>query len=195
MSEATNVDSTLELVKEAQKQGSFNLSEVIKGRGYPQKSVTIYTDAEAAFELIQLEAKMGLIAPETEEYAAAESLADELATRVRDSRLVFHMRGVGQLVVEAAEAEANKSHPVEGGERSDDWYKRYMAYLVAANIVRVEDANGNLDERVFTPEDVEEFRNFLPIDSWAMLMSTMQQLTLATGYFKGMTNADFLQKS
>lgn len=195
MSEATNVDSTLELVKEAQKQGSFNLSEVIKGRGYPQKSVTIYTDAEAAFELIQLEAKMGLIDPETEEYAVAESLAHELATRVRDSRLVFHMRGVGQLVVEAAEAEANKAHPVEGGERSDDWYKRYMAYLIAANIVRVEDANGNLDERVFTPEDVEEFRNFLPIDSWAMLMSTMQQLTLATGYFKGMTNADFLQKS
>ncbi len=195
MSEATTIDTTLQLVKEAQAQGSFNLSEVIKGRGYPHKSVTIYTDAEAAFDLIQVESQLALLVPESPEHAAAEALATELATRVRDSRLVFHMRGVGQLVVEAAEADAEKNYPTENGERSDNWYKRYMANLVAANIVKVEDANGNLDERIFTAEDVEDFRNFLPIDSWAMLMSTMQQLTLATGYFKGMTNADFLPKS
>lgn len=191
----SEVNETLELVKEAQKQGTFNLSEVIKGRGYPHKSVTIYTDAEAAFNLIELEAKMLRADLDSEEYKQLETQATALATAVKDSRLVFHMRGVGQLVVEEAENEANKAHPPIDGERSDDWYKYYMAHLVASNIVKVEDASGNVDERIFTASDIEEFRNFLPIDSWAMLMATMQQLTLATGYFKGLTNADFLPKS
>jgi len=195
MSEQEIVNETLELVKEAQKQGTFNLSEVIKGRGYPHKSVVIYTDAEAAFDLIQVEAKMLTLDSASEEYKNLEAKATELATTVQKSRLVFHMRGVGQIVIEAAEAEANKAHPVVDGEKPDDWYKVYMAHLIASNIFKVEDSNGNIDERIFTVEDVEEFRNFLPIDSWAMLMSTMQQLTLATGYFKGMTNADFLPRS
>lgn len=195
MSEATVVNETLELVKEAQKQGTFNLSEVIKGRGYPHKSVTIYTDAEAAFSLIEIEAKMLRLDLGSDEYKDLEAEANRLATAVKESRLIFHMRGVGQLIVEQAEAEAEKAHPSIDGERSDDWYKHYMAYLVASNIVKVEDANGNIDERIFTADDVEDFRNFLPIDSWALLMSTMQQLTLATGYFKGLTNADFLPRS
>ncbi len=195
MSEVNAVNETLELVKEAQKQGSFNLSEVIKGRGYPQKAVTIYTDAEAAFELIEVEKKLSLLDPESEEHKALTEKATQLATRVQDSRLVFHMRGVSQIVVESAEAVADKEFPAVDGERSDEWYRLYMAHLVAANIVKVENAAGEVDERVFEVADVEEFRNFLPIDSWAILMATMQQLTLATGYFKGLTNSDFLPKS
>lgn len=191
----SEVNETLELVKEAQKQGTFNLSEVIKGRGYPQKSVTVYTDAEAAFNLIELEKKMLKLDQSSQEHKDLEALANSLAEAVQKSKLIFHMRGVSQIVVDAADAEATKNFPLVEGDRSDEWYRNYMAYLVASNIVKVENANGDVDERVFSVKDVEEIRDLIPVDSWAMLMSTMQQLTLATGYFRGMTNADFLPKS
>jgi len=198
MSETEVINETLELVKEAQSQGTFNLSEVIKGRGYPQKDVTIYTDVDSAFKLIELEKKMSAITDlkSAEDFKALEAEANALAEKVQASRLIFSMRGVSQGVVEAVEAKASELYPDnEDGERETDWYKYYMSSLIAHNIVRVTDANGNVDERVFTYEDLEGVRAMIPADSWSILVTTMQQLTLAGGFFKGLTDAGFLPKS
>jgi hypothetical protein len=70
-----------------------------------------------------------------------------------------------------------------------------MCALIAANIVSVENANGEVDERLFSKEDVIELRGVLPGESWDKLVATMQKLTLATGYFKGLSDAGFLQMS
>lgn len=198
MSETEVINETLELVKEAQSQGTFNLSEVIKGRGYPQKDVTIYTDVESAFKLIELEKKLSevAIADNAEAFAALEAEANALAEKVQASRLIFSMRGVNQGIVEAVDAEATKLYPEdEDGEKDANWYKFYTSSLIAHNIVRVTDANGNVDERVFTFEDMEAVRATIPADSWSILLNTMQQLTLAGGFFKGLTDAGFLPKS
>jgi len=190
------INETLELVKEAQKQGVFNLSDVIKGRGYPHKSVTIYVDAEAAFELIKLETQLTGTPVEDPRYDELKAEIDSCAKKVTDSKLVFHMRGVSQTVVEEAEAAASEAFPDQPEEeRSDAWFRYYMAYLIASNIEKVENANGDIDERKFTVADVVEIRNLVPVDSWAILVSTMQQLTLASGYFRGLTDAGFLPKS
>lgn len=198
MSETETINETLELVKEAQSQGTFNLSEVIKGRGYPQKDVTIYTDVESAFKLIELEKKLSEIttSDDVERFNALEAEANALAEKVQASRLIFSMRGVNQGVVESVDEEASKLYPDdEDGEKDPNWYKFYTSSLIAHNIVRVTDANGNVDERVFTFEDMEAVRATIPADSWSILLNTMQQLTLAGGFFKGLTDAGFLPKS
>lgn len=193
MSEQEIVNETLELVKEAQKQGTFNLAAVIKGRGYPSKDVTIYTDVDSAFKLIAIEEKLKSL---SEPDADLEAEANGLAQLVQDSKLTFHMRGVSQGVVEEVTNSANSLYPEdETGQRADDWYKYYTVRLVAENVLKVTDANDNVDEHVFTYEEMLEIRNNIPVDSWQIIVSTMQQLTLAGGYFKGLTDAGFLPKS
>ena len=198
MSEEKITEETLEMVKEAQKQSTFNLAEVIKGRGYPSKDVTVYTDAESAFELIEIEDQMNQMTEASEEYKELEARANELAELVQKSKLTFHMRGVGQGEVERITDKADqlyKKPKSEDEEYGSDWFKFYVTSLVASNVVRVTDADGNVDESHYEYEDMLTVRNNLPGDSWGLLVSTMQKLTLATGYFKGLTDAGFLPKS
>lgn len=196
MSEEKIVEEALEAVRDAQKPGVFNLSEVIKGRGYPQKDVTVYIDGEAAFELVELEDKMKSLKEDSKEYAELEKQAEELAHKVQDSKLTFTLRGVSQSVVEAITEKADKKYKrTEDDEYNSEWFKFYVTSLVAENLVKVTDKDGNVDERHFGYEEVAEIRDNVPIESWTLLVNTMQKLTLATGYFKGLTDAGFLPKS
>lgn len=189
------VKETLQLVRDAQAKGVFNLSEVIKGRGFPTKDVTIYLDAESAFRLAEIdEAMNGFI--DQDELAKLQAEADELSANIRKSALVFTMRGVSQKIVDKVTAEANEKHPRNESEQSNsDWIKFYVSNLVAQNIIRVTDAEGNVDEHVFTTEEVMELREQITRDAWDVLADTMQKLTLASGYFEQLTDAGFLPKS
>lgn len=192
MSEETiDVKEVLDLVEEAQKPGSFNLGEFVKGRGYPQDTVEVYVDVESAYELSKLNDTLVQTTDEAE-LATLEAKAKELSDKIMASKLTFKMRGVDQKQVERIEETSRKKFP---NEEDSAWVIDYMCELVASNIVSVEDANGNIDEKVFTGTDVEELRGYLSSEAWEKLMSTMQKLTLATGYFKGLTDAGFLQKS
>jgi len=195
MSEENILQETLDMVKDAQKQEKFSLTEVIKGRGYPTKEVTVYTDAQGAFELVELEDRMLQITEASDEYKELEEKAQELAERVQDSALVFTMRGVSQDVVERITEQANKIYGKPGEASDDDWYKFYATSLVAQNVVKVKNAKGEVDDTEFTYEHMLEIRNNLPGDAWSILVATMQKLTLASGYFKGLTDAGFLPKS
>lgn len=196
MSEEKIVEEALDTVRDAQKPGVFNLSEVIKGRGYPQKDITVYIDGAAAFELVELEEKMKSLSEDSAEYAKLEKQAEDLAHKVQDSKLTFTLRGVSQSIVEAISEKADKQFSRESeDEYNSDWFKFYVTSLVAENLVRVTDKDGNVDERHFTYEEVSEIRDNVPIESWTLLVNTMQKLTLATGYFKGLTDAGFLPKS
>lgn len=190
------IDETLSLVQDAQKQGVFNLVDAIKGRSYPQKVVTVYTDAQAAYALVQLDIKMKEAKAADAAYAELEAEADVLAKAVQGSRIDFHMQGVSQAEIEKADEFCDQFFGItENKDRSDNWYMMHLEYLVAKNITKVVDANGNVDERVFSQEDVAEIHRHLPSESWNILVATMQKLTLATGFFNGLTNAGFLPKS
>jgi hypothetical protein len=191
MSEETiNVEEVLAVVEEAQKPGNFNLGEFVKGRGYPQDTVEIYVDVESAYELSKLNDTLVQTTDESE-LTKLEAKAKELSDKIMDSKLTFKMRGVDQKQVEAIEESSRKKYT----EDDNAWVIDYMCELVASNIVSVTDAKGSVDERVFTGKDVEDLRGYLSSEAWEKLMSTMQKLTLATGYFKGLTDAGFLQKS
>lgn len=194
MSEETIVN----LAQEAQKRGKFNLADAIKNRAYPEKSVDIYLDSGAAFELAELNKELQELvnAGKMEEYDELRAKADLLVQRIESSKLTFHMRGVGQADVERITQEADKLYPrVEDDPENPEWIKYYLAALIASNIVKVANADGEEDSKPFTVEEVLEIRGAIPIDSWEILIETMQKLTLAGAYFDQITDAGFLPKS
>jgi hypothetical protein len=188
-------DSVINLVEEAQKRGKFSLAEAIKGRAFPEKSVDVYIDGGSAYELAEITEQLKATDPAAPEYEALNVKAEELAARILDSKLTFHMRGVGQGVVERITKEANEKFPPENEQDNPGWVKHYLCGLIAENIVKVTDKDGNEDDSKFTVEDIIELRDVVPVDSWEVLIDTMQRLTLASSYFDVATDAGFLPKS
>lgn len=196
MDEQNSVDEVVSLVEEAQKRGRFNLAQVVKGRGYPEKTIEVYTDAKVAYDIYELNEKLQRLSNSgfDEEYAVLEKEMQGLGDQLLKSKLTFHMRGISQEGIDALTNDAGRKFP-DKEESAIEWHKYYICALVAANIYKVEDADGNIDERIFTVDDVMELYENLPAEAWSSLVRTMEQLTLATGIFKGITDAGFLQKS
>lgn len=191
-------DNIIDMAQAAQAKGKFNLADAIKGVGYPEKSVDIYLDAGAAFELEEVNKELQALADmgKMEEYDKLSPKAEELKAKILESKLTFHMRGVGQHVVERITKETDRKFPIKDGEpENPDWIKYYLSSLVAENIVRVSDSDGNEDEKKFNVDEIMDLRGAIPIDSWELLIDTMQKLTLAGAYFDAVTDAGFLPKS
>ena len=201
MSEENTPDEVLSLVEAAQSKNVFNITDFAKGRAYPQDTVTVYVDVDSAYELSKINeqiADAGL--DETEKIASLEEKAKELADKIVKSRLIFHMRGVNQEIIENITKKCNEVFPPQKNaygqeESSTEWMQEWTCSLVAANIVKIENADGEFDERVFSSKDVNEFRKYLPREVWELIVDKMQKLTLASAYFKGLTDAGFLPKS
>lgn len=188
-------DNIIDLAEEAKKKGKFSLAEAIKGRAYPEKAVDIYIDGGSAFELADVTEKLKQTDPAATEYEELTKQAEALSQKIVDSKLTFHMRGVGQGAVEKITKEANKAYGTDGGVNEPEWIKYYLCALIAENIVKVSDAEGNEDTTKFTTKDIMDLRDAIPVDSWEILIDTMQKLTLASSYFEAATDAGFLPKS
>jgi len=186
------IDNVISLVEAAQKKGTFSLADAIQGKANPKDDVEVYLDAETAYELIKLnEELIGQPDPELADKLKAE--ADKLAEKIQQSKVIFHMRGIDQRETELIEKRVRAKF--EDIDDEEEVMVSYLCELVAANIVSVEDADGNLDEHVYTGREIANVRNVMPVESWNKIVQTMQGLTLATGYFKGLTDAGFLPKS
>lgn len=202
MSEAQDsTENVLKLVEKAQSKGVFDITEFAKGRAYPSDSVTAYLDVDAAYELTKINSQINsVLVGEEAKVAELEAQAKVLSERLLASKIVFHMRGVNQSVIESISKKCDELYPSTVNafgqeETHPDWVREWTCGLVAANLISVENAAGELDERVFTSDDVNEFRQYLPKEIWDMITEKMQQLTLAGAYFKGLTDAGFLPKS
>jgi hypothetical protein len=193
----TEVQEAIQLVEEAQSPKVFNLADAIKGRAYPKKDVVIYLDDETALRIVEINDLMNESRDE-KEVLALEEEAKALSEKIKDSALVFSMRGVNQATIERVLEDCNTKHGIAKDEDplgNPAWFKDYVTLLVAENIEHVSDGNGNIDGEKFTYDKIEELRKNIPSNEWAKLVEAMQRLTLAGGYFEQLTDAGFLQKS
>ena len=186
------ISNVVDMVNEAQSRGKFKLADVIKGVGYPEDIVDIYLDSESAYKISKLNNEL-IATADVKKIKEIEDEIEPLTKKVLASRVRFFMRGIDQKMIEQLEAKAQADNV--DNDDSDYWLVDYMCALVAANIYKIEDAEGNVDESVYTLEDAKEWRGSLPAEGWGALQNSMQKLTLATGYFKGLTDAGFLPKS
>jgi hypothetical protein len=193
------IEQTLELVQDAQKKGTFDITAFAKDRAYPQDAVVAYLDVNSAYILTALNEKLSTVV-QGEEYEKLEAEANDLAKKILESKVVFHLRGVNQEIIERVTIEASKAYPLAKSsfgqsEESEDWIRFWTTALVAENLVKIVNADGAEDERKFSQEEVLELRKYLPKEVWELIVEKMQQLTLASSYFKGLTDAGFLPKS
>lgn len=193
------IEQTLELVEKAQEKGTFDITAFAKDRAYPQDTITAYLDVDAAYRLTALNNKLSKTLA-GEEYDVLEAEANDLAKKIIESKIVFHLRGVNQEIIEHVTNEANKIYPTEKnafgqGEVGEDWVRFWTTSLVAENLIKIVNAKGEEDERKFSQTEVLELRKYLPKEVWELIVEKMQQLTLASSYFKGLTDAGFLPKS
>lgn len=180
----------IELAEKAQSKGVFSLADAIKGKANPSDDVEVYLDGESAYRLTKINDQL-IHTLDEDIIKDLESQVGELVEKIKASKVIIHMRGIDQALVEKLEESVKIKYP----EGSEDWWREYLCALVASNIVSVENANGEVDDHLFTTEEVVEIRNSIPSESWESIIAAMQRLTLATGYFKGLTDAGFLQKS
>ena len=185
--EVTNI---INLAEAAQAKGVFSLANAIKGKANPSDTVEVYLDSESAYRLTKLNDQI-IQTMDEDLLKTLEAQTAELVEKIKASKIVINMRGIDQALVEKLEESVKLKYP----EGSEDWWREYLCALVASNITSVENAAGEVDDHVFTTEEVMEIRNTIPSESWETIIATMQRLTLATGYFKGLTDAGFLQKS
>lgn len=198
MTEQHSTEEVLKLVEKAQAKGVFDITEFAKGRAYPEDSVTAYLDVQAAYELNKLNEQMR--SADAKQLEKLEKQAKELADKVVQSKVVFHMRGVNQAQIEKITVACDEKYPAKTDAfgqvvNSPDWIREWTAALIASNLVKIENSNGEIDEREFTSEEVITLRHHLPKEVWDLLVEKMQQLTLAGAYFQGLTDAGFLPKS
>jgi hypothetical protein len=197
MSEENITKEALELVQEAQSAKVFNLADAIKGRAYPSTSVKIYLDDQTAMQLVEINQLMNRTT-DAEEMDNLAEMAKGLAETIIASSLTFEMRGIGQSAIELITEKINAKYEIPANEdatRNVNWMKDYITTLVSMNIVSVTNAEGAVDTSEFTFEKTEELRTALSPTEWGKLVSAMQKLTLAGGYFDQLTDAGFLQKS
>lgn len=181
--------SPLELVETASAQGTLNVLEAAKGRAYPEDSVTVYTDAAAAYEARQLAT-----------LAADQTNADEADTinvqikaaqaLVWKSALTFHLRGFSRGVIDSINEEARVKFGTEdtnSGEIANWCNLKY----VAESIIRVEDIAGGVDEHHWTPEEIQSLYDLFPIESYDKIVNKMFELSFAATLFDAVVDADF----
>jgi hypothetical protein len=192
LEENKDISEVLELVEKAQSKGSFKLENVIKNVGYPEDSVEVYLDSESAYKLAKLNDEL-ISTVDPEKLSVIEAEVEELKEKILKSKLTFKMRGIDQKQIELLEKQSQEKH--KDSKDEDAWMLDYMCALVASNVVSVQDYEGNVDSSVFLVDDAKVWRESFSAEAWSALMLTMQKLTLAVGYFKGLTDAGFLPKS
>lgn len=201
MSEDIKTEEVMELVEKAQKKGTFDIAKFAKGIAYPEDTVVAYMDIESAYKLSKLNSEMSLIkVSDPAAYEKLEKEAKELSDKILESKVTFYMRGVNQEVIEAVTSKCDKKYPKKLDAlgqtiENQDWLMEWTCGLVASNLVKIENAEGEVDEKHFETEDIIELRKDLPREVFDLLIAKMQQLTLAGAYFKGLTDAGFLPKS
>lgn len=197
MSEEIKTEEVLDLVDKAQKKGTFDIAKFAKGIAYPEDTVTAYLDLESAYKLNTINNEMS---GKPDNYDKLEAQAKELSEQILKSKVTFYMRGVNQEVIESITEKADKKFPKKLDALgqvvdNEDWLVEWTCGLVASNLVQIENADGEIDDKHQETQDVIELRKHLPREVFDLLIAKMQQLTLAGAYFKGLTDAGFLPKS
>lgn len=195
-------DVTADLVNEVQERttaakekGTFNFTDVLNKRSYPTARVVVYLDVASIVKLAKINERLTKLAQSREnndaEYEKYERLADKVKGAVLASALTIHLRGLDSGVVKALQTKA------QGAEDMDDDEKEtfYFQLLTSQSITKIEDAEGNVDQREFTIEDVEALQNTLPPEQFSLLDQKVGELTFETSFFEAAVDAGFLPTS
>lgn len=190
-----DVEESIEQVNEILEPESFSIVDAITGTSRPEDTVRVYTDRQAAQDLLRMNAEMEEIANRQERgkeidleyYEALEDQAQQLREKLLESSYVFTLRGLSR---DEWEVDRNR---LRDSDLSDMQVgHEYTILVFARSLVKVEDSKGRVDEREFTVSEAEVIYNMLPPSEWERVNEAIQQLTFASAYFDQAVDAGFL---
>jgi hypothetical protein len=126
---------------------------------------------------------------------------------MKSSAVTFHLTGITENARNELLKQARKKYPIEytremnpiSGEMvkeekdSTERDELFTDLLWHASIVKVEDANGNVQENLGY-SDIRDMRTLFPLASTARITDGIEKLRVATAVFMMEVDEDFLQK-
>lgn len=176
----------ISLVDAATTPKTFSVLDAAKNRSYPQDIVTVYTDAESAYQVNVLERKIN-DTKDNEELEALAAEQDAFKALVKASGITFRLRGIDPGLVKRIGKEADAKFPDDIGDRNE--FNNYS--LIAAHIVDVTDADGAVDASRWDAESITGLRDLLPGEEFDKITNLMIELSFAAQLFDASVTPDF----
>lgn len=179
----------------------FNLTDEVLGRAVqPSDTVTVYLDAQAAYDLQKkkTENDASVKRGEPQSIGVDEDL-EALIAKVRESALRFTLRALyePERDVIANKVQRERHMPknatdIEKNLRQLEVEDRIMAEWLARSITKVERlSDGAVDDSGYTADQVEELRATLYDSEWKKLTALLSELSLTQTLFTSAVDAGF----
>lgn len=208
-------DTTVEeLVEAAKAPGKFSIVSVLKDRAYPTEDLTILLDESLAYKgslLKEKIAELKKVSVSTDGNVELDDLVSEmqlLVNKIESDKYVFTILGISEgkreeLLNQSIEAFPSEyfeeKNPFTGEtkhvEKENKQRDRLFTNLLWENhIVKITAPSGD-EQTDITAEDVEEFRNSLPLVAIGVITEGIEKIRNATALFMYTVDEDFLAKS
>lgn len=155
----------------------MDIFEVLSRSKAPKAEKVVYLDAEAVQDVERL----------IKEQADADVIKE--AVKRRDaSKLTFHLQSV------TADVREELMIGIESADKTKNKTKRvseaYLA-LLSKTLYKIEDSEGNVDERKFNSEEIRKILNALPGEQYLGLLVAAMNLLGASADYDNAVTVDF----
>jgi hypothetical protein len=202
----TNVEDLPQTIAQnASQQGTFSLIDRLLNRNMPTEEVSIFIDEAAQWDRVRLEKQAGSVTDAEELDDLEDQIADAIA-RVRASEVVFTIRAISSERYDELIDEAKKRYPVRyekvtnplngrttheeipSADRDTLFNQLYLAECIVQ--VRM----GNDVDANITPEWVESFEKFAPLDALRVVTTKAYKMRMVGEWMDEYQSEDFLPK-
>ena len=209
-----------ESVAKAKAPGTFNIIDVLQGRGYPKSVVEVYMDESAMYEISLLKEKIeeldnlvGKKAETEKQKSEREELFAELDShnqKLNSSKFYIHLMGISEGKREELYRQAAKKYPVEyeiqnnissliSGDSqkiekdSPERDALFTDYLWQSHIKKIVNVDGD-EQNEFAYSTIRTMRETFPLNAMIKINEAIEKLRAATALFTIETGEDFLAK-
>lgn len=162
---------------------TFSVLDFVQETAYPEGEFTIHTDIVSAKELLRLNFERREL--ETENMDEAEKLTpriQELEEIIEKSALTFKVKGFPPGIVQQMMDEHNNDEDENAAD----------AYLIAKAIISVKNANGDVDDHLWTGEEVRKLQANISNGEYLKLLAGVADVLFNATIFDRTVDAGFL---
>lgn len=168
---------------------TLNILETIKGRSYPSKDVKVWLDQETIHAIAELENEIA-VETDGERVNDLDEQIHTLREKVEKTALTFHLRGIDRRT--RRQALKRVELLLKKGEVDEFDSQFLLGHLnFAAHLIRITDADGGVQEKLWTAEEAEEILDLIPEQGTKDLNDAMDELTFKAARFDAEVTPDF----
>lgn len=168
---------------------TLNILETIKGRSYPSKDVKVWLDQETIHAIAELENEIA-VETDAERVNELDEQIHTLREKVEKTALTFHLRGIDRRT--RRQALKRVELLLKKGEVDEFDSQFLLGHLnFAAHLIRITDADGGVQEKLWTAEEAEEILDLIPEQGTKDLNDAMDELTFKAARFDAEVTPDF----